>query len=467
MAKAVPKLERATFGTSRLMEYFTEQQLEMQMGCVPERWPLALTKELIDNSLDACETESIPPYITVSLDGKSISVADNGPGLSEETLSRSLNYAITVSDKAHYVSPTRGQLGNALKCVWAAPFVYNGECAQVDVQTPSYAYGVRVAVDAIAQEPELKLVVIDKPFVKTGTIVKAEWLRKARLNEPLNADSYKPDDAEEEEAEGGVGNDGEGLSLSDRVLRLLQDYTVFNPHADFRLIRDGEIVMETKSIAVEWHKWLPTFPTSPHWYGVEELGRLIGAYIITERDQKDKKTVRKFVSEFSGLSSSAKQRAVTDAAGLSGLYLYNLVKGNAVDMDAVGRLLNAMCAESKPVKADKLGIIGEEALTRRLVEVDGVVESSIRYKKTVSDNPVRPTITEAAFGLRNNGTRQVRFGLNFTPTLKIPLATLSEWLQYDAMLEASDRACLTVHVSRPRFGFASRAKSTLTTGGAR
>ena len=41
----------------------------------------------------------------------------------ETTLERSLDYLVRVSDKAHYVSPSRGQLGNALKCVWAAPYV--------------------------------------------------------------------------------------------------------------------------------------------------------------------------------------------------------------------------------------------------------------------------------------------------------------------------------------------------------
>lgn len=179
MAKATPKLERATFGTSRLMEYFTVKELKMQIGCGPEKWPLAITKELIDNALDSCETVSVPPFVTVSLDGERVTVADNGPGLPEKTLRRSLDYTETVSDKAHYISPTRGQLGNALKCLWSAPWVYGGEQAQVDIVTPSYAYGVRVSVNRIAQTPKLELIPLDKPLVKTGTIVTSEWLREA------------------------------------------------------------------------------------------------------------------------------------------------------------------------------------------------------------------------------------------------------------------------------------------------
>jgi len=181
MAKATPKLERATFGTSRLMEYFTVKELKMQIGCGPEKWPLAITKELIDNALDSCETVSVPPFVTVSLDGERVTVADNGPGLPEKTLRRSLDYTETVSDKAHYISPTRGQLGNALKCLWSAPWVYSGEQAQVDIVTPSYAYGVRVSVNRIAQTPKLELIPLDKPLVKTGTIVTTAWPREAKL----------------------------------------------------------------------------------------------------------------------------------------------------------------------------------------------------------------------------------------------------------------------------------------------
>jgi DNA topoisomerase VI subunit B len=125
MAAAV--LERTTFQSSRLLEFFTEEALQMQMGFATWQWPLALLKELIDNALDACETAGIPPKISIAVEEDTVSVQDNGPGMSVKTLERSLDYLMYVSDKSHYVSPTRGQLGNALKCVWAAPYVVDGE----------------------------------------------------------------------------------------------------------------------------------------------------------------------------------------------------------------------------------------------------------------------------------------------------------------------------------------------------
>ena len=53
-------LERTTHETSRLMEYFRESELQMQIGFPRRDWPRALCKELMDNALDACECPRDP-----------------------------------------------------------------------------------------------------------------------------------------------------------------------------------------------------------------------------------------------------------------------------------------------------------------------------------------------------------------------------------------------------------------------
>src|SRR5262245_40053959 len=97
-------LTRTTFEMSRALEFFTERELQMQFGFSRALWPIARTKELVDNALDACETAGVSPEITVRLDGSTQTVHDNGPGLPATTLQRSLDYLVRVSDKAHYVS---------------------------------------------------------------------------------------------------------------------------------------------------------------------------------------------------------------------------------------------------------------------------------------------------------------------------------------------------------------------------
>jgi DNA topoisomerase VI subunit B len=129
-------LTRTTFEMSRALEFFTERELTMQPGFPRLQWGIALTKELSDNGLDACEKAGVAPEITVTLDGSTLTVHDTGPGLPETTLRGSLDYLVRVSDNAYYVSPSRGQLGNALKCVWAAPYVMSRDrIGRVDVET--------------------------------------------------------------------------------------------------------------------------------------------------------------------------------------------------------------------------------------------------------------------------------------------------------------------------------------------
>jgi DNA topoisomerase VI subunit B len=99
---AVPStLTRTTFETSRLLEFFSEKELQMQIGHHQRLWPLALVKELIDNSLDACESADIAPELTITVEPDSVSVEDNGPGLPASTIERSLDYLTRTSDKAY------------------------------------------------------------------------------------------------------------------------------------------------------------------------------------------------------------------------------------------------------------------------------------------------------------------------------------------------------------------------------
>ena len=168
-------LHRTTFATSRLLEYFSPKELSMQLGADPPRWGLVLLKELIDNALDACEMARTAPHVRVTLSPRGFVVEDNGPGLPASTVEQALDYRLRVSDKAYYISPTRGQLGNALKCLWAAPYVANPESpGVVQVTSQGVTHHIAAAVDQIAQEPKITHTVTEAPFVKTGTKIEVE-----------------------------------------------------------------------------------------------------------------------------------------------------------------------------------------------------------------------------------------------------------------------------------------------------
>src|SRR5262249_40943595 len=153
----------------------------------------------------------------------------------------------------------------------------------------------------------------------------------------------------------------------------------FNPHATF-LVADGR---RSKISATNpaWKKWLPSSPTSPHWYSAERLGGLIAAYLAQERNGAPPKTVRAFVAEVDGLTRSAKQKQGGEDAGLSKARLADLVKAGDLDREAVARLLGAMHLQTRPVKASALGVLGEQHLVNHMVSHRGVAPESVRYKK--------------------------------------------------------------------------------------
>src|SRR5712692_7418211 len=108
--EVVNEFKRTAFTTDRMMEFFTESELTTQIGYGKALWPLVLSKELVDNALDACEGTGTAPVITITLEPDGITVADNGPGLNPEIIKRSLDYRIRISDKKYYVAPTGASL---------------------------------------------------------------------------------------------------------------------------------------------------------------------------------------------------------------------------------------------------------------------------------------------------------------------------------------------------------------------
>jgi hypothetical protein len=414
------------------MEFFSDKELAMQIGHPRERWPIALLKEMIDNGLDACEKAGVHPLVRVTIDPDALSVADNGPGLPVQVLERSLDFTLRVSDNAYYVSPTRGQLGNALKCIWAAPFVASGTRGRVEVATGGVRHIIDVSLDRIRQQPRIDRDVIKDRAVKTGTVFKMHWPGIASyLTDPLMRDSYRAD-------------------------ALVAAYAGFNPHARFELLADRRTVFEPAIQA--WKKWLPSMKTSPHWYTPEQLRGLIAAYIANERAR----SVRDFVAEFHGLQGTLARKAILEKAGLTGASVRDLVTGDDVDPEAVQRLLLAMQAGARPVKPKVLGVVGQhvEASLARA----GIEPESIRRPRCVAGvADGLPFVLEVAFGIHDSEhqrRREVIAGVNWSPVLESPFPQLPALLG-EARVDANDPVTFVVHLACARPGFTDRGKGRL------
>jgi DNA topoisomerase VI subunit B len=427
------RLERATFTTSRLLDFFSEKELTAQTGHGPRQWPLVILKELLDNALDACEEAEVPPVIGVTVDGGGITVTDNGPGIPPETIAGVLDYSVRVSSREAYAAPDRGAQGNALKTLVAMPFVLDGGEGHVTVTARGIRHEITVRVDPIRQVP-----VIDhgqQPAdVKTGTAVTVAWPDSARST-----------------------LDG----AQSRFLQIAGDYAWLNPHLGLTADWDGEHLAQEPT-APAWAKWNPSDPTSPHWYTQQQMERLIAAYVSDPGHAA--MSVREFVTQFRGLTSSAKGKQVLAETGLARADLAGLANGR-LDTPAIGRLLESMQRHSRPVKPAQLGVIGRDHLAARLAGL-GAEADSFAYKKTLGETDGLPWVMETAFGwCPDLGYRRLVTGVNWSPGLANQFRQIGKiGASLDTLLERQrvDEDCvLVVHLACPVVAYTDRGKSAV------
>ena len=117
----------------RLLDFASIKELTAQTGHGPGDWPLVILKEGFDNALDAAEEAGIAAAISVMVEKNGVTIRDNGPGIPATTIERLLDFAVRVSSREAYVSPTRGAQGNAFKTILAMPFVLDEEKGKVEI----------------------------------------------------------------------------------------------------------------------------------------------------------------------------------------------------------------------------------------------------------------------------------------------------------------------------------------------
>lgn len=434
------KLKREVFKTSRLLEFCSATELTLQTGHPVDQWPLVIFKELTDNTIDACEEAGIAPKIKITIYSGLITFVDNGPGIAELTVQSLLDFSVRVSSREAYASPTRGAQGNALKTLIAMPFVLDGMVGETVIEARGLRHRIRFTVDGIRQEPRIDHT--EEPSnVTIGTAIMIRWPEKT-------------------------------CSLLDqaksRFLQIAGDYAWLNPHLTISVDWEGS-ESGIDATDAQWLKWLPSDPTSAHWYDLDRLERLIAAYVARDQDAgRQPRTVRDFVSEFRGLSGSAKQKQVLDATDMARMALTALFNDGQPDRGAIAKLLETIQSVTKPVRPQQLGIIGKDHIAQRIERV-GVNPETFRYKRMLRDDDGIPAVIETAFGYCPNGPprRRIIVGVNWAVGINNPFRQLGAYGQsLDAYLQNqrvgySEPIVLLVHLACPRIAYTDRGKSSI------
>jgi len=441
-----PRLERIAFRTSRLLDFVGQRELVAQIGHSVNEWPLVVLKEFVDNAIDACEEAEVAPEVGIAVDTAkgTITVADNGPGIASGTIDDILDYTVRVSSREAYVSPTRGAQGNALKTILAMGFALSGERGETVIESRGVANHIVFAADRIRQEPRIDRTGTPS-LVKKGTSVTVRW--------PESACSMLEHSKE-------------------RFLQIAHDFTWANPHLSLSVGSDSKS-SSVQASHPDWKKWRPSDPTSAHWYDLERFERYIAAHIARDQDRGQNRTVREFISEFRGLSGSAKQKAVLDEVLAARLSLAEFAANGKRDIShgATAKLLEAIRKHTRPVNARDLGMVGREHLLTCFTQA-GAHPKSFKYKLITGDedNGV-PVVIETAFGWCPQGSvRRIITGVNFSVALGNPFRSFRCGEGLESMLAnqragSSEPIVFFLHLASPRVSFSDRGKTALVIGG--
>jgi DNA topoisomerase VI subunit B len=449
------KLTRVPFTVSRLMEFCTRRELVNQTGHDVFEWALVVLKELVDNSLDACEEAEIAPVISIAAKGRSIIIKDNGPGIPAKTINGILDYSIRVSSREAYASPTRGAQGNAMKSVLPMAYVLDerrGEEAsgKTIIEANGVGHHIAFGVDHIKQEPKIQYTTRPSSVVR-GT--------RITVNLPaVRSEGYECDIVE---------------SCQESFLQLAESYAWLNPHLRLRLSWNGESKINIKASNPTWNKWLPSWPTSAHWYDPSRFRRYMAAHIANRGNI----TVREFISEFRGATGTAKQKAILAETGASHVSLHSFFGLHKVNTGNVARLLASLKKHTKPVPPAELGIIGKEHLYR-LMEAAGGDPKTFTYNRSLGETGGVPRVVEFAFGIHREGltagrgpSRKVITGVNWSPGINNPFRQLGRGgIGLDAILSevranTSQPVIAVLHLACPRVAYTDRGKSAIVVEG--
>jgi DNA topoisomerase VI subunit B len=447
-----PKLTRVPFRVSRLMEFCSERELQNQTGHAVEDWPLVVLKEGVDNALDACEEAEVAPVITVIVEAGKIIIQDNAGGIDAATITSILDYTVRVSSREAYVSPTRGAQGNALKTILAMGYVLQGASGDAVgvtiIESRGISHRIELRADHVNNEPVIQLTA-EPSSVTAGTRLTIHWPRPHLLK-----------------------------WAEDRFKQLIEAYVWFNPHLTVRGSWFGHEFINVAATSPTWDKWRPRDPTSAHWYDVPRLQRYLAAHVARDRDLGHSRTVREFITEFRGLSGTARQRNILNEVGCSHQSLASFFGADQVNRSGIAKLLEAMQRHSKPVAPQYLGIIGAEHFRTRVLAAGGQ-EETFKYqcRKGYDTNGI-PYVIEFGFGVHAaalNGDdvdRQLITGANWSAAIANPFRRFGttgvgvESLLARLRADAGEPVIVALHLASASIQFADRGKSSIILGNA-
>jgi DNA topoisomerase VI subunit B len=148
----------------RANDYVTLKGLTTLTGSEASRLDLFCMKELADNGLDACsEVEPLLEIVYRTREYLTLTVRDNGHGLSRLHVEKLTDFNKFYSTKYHFKIPARGALGHAFKALMGIPYALAHERnieylhPPIRIRTRGKEYDVSLEIDKLNGEVKRRI----------------------------------------------------------------------------------------------------------------------------------------------------------------------------------------------------------------------------------------------------------------------------------------------------------------------
>ncbi len=414
------------FKINRELEYFSKKEMATLLGGSPKDWLLIMLNELLDNSLDAAEQTTSSPQIDITIDDEgTLTIADNGPGLPAKVVEGALDYSIRISDKNGRVAPSRGQLGNALKCLFAVPLLINGS-THVVIESQGHHHDIRVGFDP-GGSPDIQHHVKES-FVKTGCFFKIYDFFESRF----------------QKNESGKNE----LICTNGVIRLIRDFSAVNHHATFQMDIIGS--KDTAKRSGNIKRWTADNALVPHWYDVDQFKTLMR---MTYQNIGNV-TINQFIAGFKGLTGTEKQKNICEAVDIN--------SGDGIEFvlereHFLPSLLGEMQKATTPIKPAALGYLNEKHVIKHWA-----TSEEIHHRKANGITTNNRPFTLDIFFEKIAGAylRTVDIALNNSILIDGHINGLDEFFD-DYKLDYFDPIQILIHISTPQIEYHSKGKNSV------
>lgn len=338
--------------------------LQSLTGQPSNYWVRYILKEIIDNSLEACDHPEILVDLNINDETTQLSIKDNGPGIPENIIYHIFKDVYSFGgSKRHYKLPTRGQQGNALMTVLGIQSLLNHP---LFVISNDRKYIIQVIKNDVLDEYEIS---IEKEPV--------ENIHGLKIVIEGNLNSF-------------TEYYGDG-SVENTVYNTVLHFSELNPQASFIFIKNDEQILSLpQQKSCKMHTLILNGCTTGKsiWFSFEDFQeRLKADYRVMPE-----LSIADFIKEFYGLSSYKKQKKVLSKTSLTSHEALSVFFSDKnVVRELTWSLYQAMRSEtnifSKRTLDKTLGSIGKK----------GMVHGVHHFLKNMYDDP--GTLYEALKGI--------------------------------------------------------------------